>query len=154
MSERTAVYRLYDADDELLYVGMTNNIDRRFGTHAEGKFWWPEVARREVAWLDSRTDAMVAERTAIRNENPRHNKADRPYTPKPPSGTKTSIWLPDDLAKRWKASEASLAELVRRGLDAGDPEPEDDKIARLLDERLAPILERLDALTEGLVTNA
>jgi hypothetical protein len=52
------------------------------------------------------------------------------------SGTKTSVWLPGDIAARWKASGLPLAEIVRRGLDAGEPEPLDDKIRRILREEL------------------
>ena len=37
-------------------------------------------------------------------------------------GTKTSVWLSEDLATRWKASGLSLTEIVRRGLDATDPQ--------------------------------
>lgn len=59
---------------------------------------------------------------------------------------KTSIWLPDDIAEQWKASGDSLAELVRRGLAAGKPEPLDVKIDRIVDARLTPLTERLDRL--------
>jgi hypothetical protein len=58
---------------------------------------------------------------------------------------KTSVWLDDETAAEWKASGLALAELVKRGLKADEPEPLDDKIGRLLDERLAPIIDRLDA---------
>ena len=50
---------------------------------------------------------------------------------------KTSVWLSDDIAERWKKTGLPLAEFVKRGLDAGEPEPLDDKISRLLAERLA-----------------
>jgi len=36
---------------------------------------------------------------------------------------KTSVWLPDDLAVRVRESGVPLAVLVRRGLDAGAPDP-------------------------------
>jgi hypothetical protein len=36
---------------------------------------------------------------------------------------KTSVYLNDDIVERWKATGVSLAELVRRGLDAGGPLP-------------------------------
>jgi hypothetical protein len=35
---------------------------------------------------------------------------------------KTSVWLSDEIAERWKQSKLPLAELVRRGLDAPEPE--------------------------------
>jgi hypothetical protein len=38
-------------------------------------------------------------------------------------GTKTSVWLGEDLITRWKASGLSLTDLVRRGLDADATNP-------------------------------
>lgn len=35
-------------------------------------------------------------------------------------GLKTSVYLSDDLLKRWRASSLSLSELIRRSLDALD----------------------------------
>ncbi|MFD3762092.1 GIY-YIG nuclease family protein [Streptomyces sp. NPDC058622] len=36
----TAVYRLYDAEERLLYVGITMNVKQRFADHQRLKFWW------------------------------------------------------------------------------------------------------------------
>jgi hypothetical protein len=58
---------------------------------------------------------------------------------------KTSVWLDDETGAEWKASGLPLAELVKRGLKAAAPEPLDEKIARLLGERIAAVLERLNA---------
>ena len=49
---------------------------------------------------------------------------------------KTSVWLSDELAQRWKDTGLPLAELVKRGLDAGEPEALDDKIRRIIREEL------------------
>lgn len=54
------------------------------------------------------------------------------------TGTKTSVWLGEDLAARWKASGLSLTQIVRLGLDAADRQeaaPADDRTA--LREELA-----------------
>jgi hypothetical protein len=64
-------------------------------------------------------------------------------------GTKTSVWLGEEQYAQWKASGDSLTEIVKRGLAAGDPESLDEKIGRLLDEKLAPVLERLDSLPDA-----
>lgn len=37
-------------------------------------------------------------------------------------GQKTSVYLPDDVAAKAKASGLPLGELVRRGLEAGEPQ--------------------------------
>jgi len=70
---RTALYRFYDADDCLLYVGITDNPRARFKKHAAEKSWWGKVSTREIEWLSSRHEAEVAELTAIYRERPLHN---------------------------------------------------------------------------------
>jgi len=69
----TALYRLYDADGVLLYVGVTGNLKGRLATHAESKPWWPKVKRKTVEWHETRRSADRAEVQAIRSENPVHN---------------------------------------------------------------------------------
>ncbi|MFF7411623.1 GntR family transcriptional regulator [Streptomyces lydicus] len=75
--ERTALYRLYDADGHLLYVGISSNPKRRWWAHAaqHAATWWPQVATRTVEWLDTRELAAAAERHAIKVESPAHNFA-------------------------------------------------------------------------------
>ena len=73
MSRRTAVYRLYDATDVLLYIGVANRPDERWGTH-RNKPWWSQVARTEIEWHPNRDAALRCEAVAIREENPLHNQ--------------------------------------------------------------------------------
>lgn len=42
------VYRLYGPRDRLLYVGVTNNLQRRLAQHWADKSWWDEVVRYEA----------------------------------------------------------------------------------------------------------
>lgn len=70
----TALYRLYDADGALLYVGITCDLDQRWKAHAR-KPWWPQVADKQVQWYDNRAQAGKAEVHAIVTEEPRHNIA-------------------------------------------------------------------------------
>ncbi|MEU1663602.1 GIY-YIG nuclease family protein [Streptomyces sparsogenes] len=69
----TALYRLRNQDGELLYVGITDNPERRWKDHAKDKTWWPEVASRSIEWFPNRGHALAAEGKAIRSERPRHN---------------------------------------------------------------------------------
>ena len=72
--ERTALYRLYDADDELLYIGVSKHPELRFEEHRmAGAKWIPKVARRDIAWYSTRREALAAEKAAIETEHPRHN---------------------------------------------------------------------------------
>jgi predicted GIY-YIG superfamily endonuclease len=68
----TYVYRFWDHDDTLLYVGVTANLETRFKDHS-GKHWWPQASHSTVEAHPNRALALVAEATAIMDENPLHN---------------------------------------------------------------------------------
>ncbi|MER5584084.1 GntR family transcriptional regulator [Streptomyces asoensis] len=72
-TKRTALYRLYDSSEVLLYVGISTYPDERLKQHAGDKLWWHHVARQEITWLDSRAEALKAEAEAIANERPLYN---------------------------------------------------------------------------------
>lgn len=73
MSERTAVYRILGEDDELLYIGMTNNPAIRWNGHQRIQPWWNELRSMSVEWFDSREEAAAAEKAAIQSEEPKYN---------------------------------------------------------------------------------
>jgi hypothetical protein len=75
--EPTALYRLYGASGELLYVGITKDLTVRFSQHAAEKWWWPQVASKTAMLYGSREDALEAEAAAILAESPVHNIAGR-----------------------------------------------------------------------------
>lgn len=77
MSERTAVYRLYDDDDRLLYVGISKHPELRWGQHSTTAPWWHEVVRRRIVWHGSREDARAEEIACIRFAMPLYNSNDR-----------------------------------------------------------------------------
>lgn len=83
MSERTAVYRFWDASETLLYIGMTEDPDARFGNHESRKPWWPDVARKAIEWHDTRDLAEAAELDAIRTEHALYNVTNSPWAPRP-----------------------------------------------------------------------
>jgi predicted GIY-YIG superfamily endonuclease len=74
---RTALYRLYDADDELLYVGITWNPKSRWESHATYKSWWHKVARKTVEWHEDRRTAIAAEARITAAEKPRYDDSAR-----------------------------------------------------------------------------
>lgn len=73
MTARTAVYRFFDKDDQLLYVGVAKDPERRWAKHASDKDWWSQVARKTTEWHDTRAEALAAEATAIREDWPKYN---------------------------------------------------------------------------------
>jgi len=75
-----SVYRLFDADGHLLYVGMSCDPLRRWSEHAR-KAWWAEVARLELEPHGTWEEAAEAEALAIRREAPAHSDP-TPETPR------------------------------------------------------------------------
>lgn len=70
---KTALYRHYDADGALLYVGTTARHLTRLVEHMRVSGWSEEIATITIEHFPTREEARTAERMAIRTENPRHN---------------------------------------------------------------------------------
>lgn len=70
---RTALYRHYDAEGQLLYVGISDCLSERDKQHAATSHWHARVSKTTTIWYDTRLDALAAEREAIRHEKPMHN---------------------------------------------------------------------------------
>lgn len=72
-----ALYRHYDKDGRLLYVGITNDPGKRWEQH-RNKDWWHDVTRTDIERFPDRESVSMAELDAIRNEKPwwneRHNE--------------------------------------------------------------------------------
>lgn len=75
----TALYRFFDADDRLLYVGIAVNPPARWQGHKGEKDWWYAATRATLTWFDSRAEAEKAEAEAIETEHPLHNRLLRHY---------------------------------------------------------------------------
>lgn len=113
-NDRTALYRLYDLDNHLLYVGISNKPLARWALHASDKAWWGDVAVRDIEWFPTRTEAEQAEVKAIAVEGPRWNASaglvNKHYVMSSRRG-----WKPTgEFAKllgRYKRAEATLSKL-------------------------------------------
>jgi len=66
------VYRFFDKNDRLLYVGCTRNLEKRCREH-RSRPWFHEVTRTTTTTFPNRHDARQAERQAIGEEHPVHN---------------------------------------------------------------------------------
>lgn len=73
MAAKTALYRHWNADGILLYVGISLKPFERLAAHAYGSHWADDIASVTMEYFDSREDADAAERRAIREERPAHN---------------------------------------------------------------------------------
>lgn len=69
----TSLYRCYDAEERLLYVGISRAELVRLQQHASSGHWVTRMARMEIERFPSRAAAAKAEIAAIRAESPLHN---------------------------------------------------------------------------------
>lgn len=74
-SAATALYRYYDADDVLLYVGITGDLAERELDHICDSTWMDFAARSTIERFPTRDEAEDAERDAIRDDAPLFNIA-------------------------------------------------------------------------------
>ena len=77
----TDLYRFYDGQNRLLYIGISLHAAMRASQHRADKPWWGDVARMEVERIDAdRAKAEAIEAEAIRRERPMHNIKHRQET--------------------------------------------------------------------------
>lgn len=69
-----ALYRHFDADGQLLYVGISANPFERGKQHKGDSDWFQQVSTITLEWFAKRSEAEVAEIEAIRCERPSFNK--------------------------------------------------------------------------------
>lgn len=70
-----AVYRVFNPQGELLYIGLSVNPPHRFKAHRRHSAWWAQadLTRTTMVWYDTRPEAARAELEAIAREKPRFN---------------------------------------------------------------------------------
>jgi hypothetical protein len=71
---KTALYRHFDQEGTLLYVGISLKAATRLETHMRDAAWSGEIARITVEYHPNRDLALVAERDAIMAEGPQWNQ--------------------------------------------------------------------------------
>ncbi len=70
----TALYRHFDENGALLYVGISVNAAARTSAHSKSAPWFNSVVRIEIEQHLSYRDALNAEAVAIVIERPIHNR--------------------------------------------------------------------------------
>lgn len=68
------LYRFFNGADQLLYVGITNNPITRLKDHIKRSCWLRDATHVTLEHFPDRPSLEQAERTAIQNEHPRHNR--------------------------------------------------------------------------------
>lgn len=72
-NEINCLYRLFDENQELLYVGISMHVMARIHDHAKHKDWFSKVSTIKIERFNSRKEVEEAEKAAIKNEKPKHN---------------------------------------------------------------------------------
>jgi predicted GIY-YIG superfamily endonuclease len=75
--QKITLYRYFDSDDRLLYVGITGDNTKRQSQHRRNSFWFGEIVSATFEHFDNREDADEAESNAITKEKPMYNIAKR-----------------------------------------------------------------------------
>mgnify|MGYP001049083207 CR=1 FL=1 len=86
LSGPSCLYRFFDAQGVLLYVGIAKDPAVRERQHAQHSTWHAHARSRTIEWFEDRESALAAERAAIRDEAPVFNVVGArglpaPYTP-------------------------------------------------------------------------
>lgn len=96
------VYRYYDADDVLLYIGFTSDPHTRWRQHQRNSAWAKDAATVRVERYAYEDLARSAERAAIWSESPLHNIKSTPMD---------SQNMAAASRERWSAARDSADEL-------------------------------------------
>lgn len=71
--QQTWLYRMFNDDGELLYIGITKNRYQRWRTHEKSKPWISEATTWKWEVIDPQADPLEVEKRAIKSERPRYN---------------------------------------------------------------------------------
>lgn len=127
-SERTAVYRFFNGDGTLIYVGVTNDIPTRWRHHAKNKPWWPEVVEQRATWYPTREAALAVEDQVIVAESPTYNINSSPgQGPTPIRMIRMSDELWEAFGEVCKAMGTTRSRKLREHMRAHIAEMEADK---------------------------
>lgn len=79
IESKCSLYRHYDVDGNLLYVGISLEPLRRQQGHINTVDWRTAIFQIVIEPFATRENAMAAEEAAIRNEHPKHNTTHNKY---------------------------------------------------------------------------
>lgn len=70
---RTAIYRIYDRQVRLLYIGIARWPENRIQRHNQKADWWPIATHQSIDWRETRVEAECDEERVVRREGPLYN---------------------------------------------------------------------------------
>lgn len=104
------LYRFFDSQGTLLYVGISGNWMARLKSHAKTADFYSAVAGMTIERFPDRESVVAAELEAIESENPLFNRADNPNY----RTWQTHFRELLDMATGKRKPDAQHAELIRR----------------------------------------
>ena len=112
---RTNLYRHFDKNGALLYVGISVNAVARIKGNQAVKPWFYDIVDVKIETFDTRILALEAEAVAIRMEAPLHNIIHN--TPakvasvkeRPPKKIRVRISKPKALQPGWRKRRSSMS---------------------------------------------
>ena len=78
MEVEQTLYRFYNENDELIYVGITNTWYQRFHQHEKKSGWFSEAVKVTFEKYPDRESVELAESYIIKLEKPKYNKSQNP----------------------------------------------------------------------------
>jgi hypothetical protein len=78
VSTPTSVYRYFDLEGRIIYVGVTSRGPQRQAQHAVTADWWPYVSTQDVEHLPTREAALKREKWLIEHHRPPFNRQHNP----------------------------------------------------------------------------
>jgi len=70
---RMNLYRHFNSEGQLLYVGISNSTLIRLGAHKANAHWFDSITNVTIEKCTDREDALAKEAKAIKTEHPMHN---------------------------------------------------------------------------------
>ena len=77
------LYRHFDKDGQLLYVGISLSAIQRLAQHREASSWFNEITKVTIEHYETREEVVRVERETIQRENPKYNIKHRRVNLKP-----------------------------------------------------------------------
>jgi predicted GIY-YIG superfamily endonuclease len=128
------LYRFWDAQDVLLYVGISVDSASRIANHMRDQPWWPDVETIKFTTFPNRKAALEAEAEMIRTLKPLYNVVHNEMVEEEDGPAITAEWLIENWAKlpattrdvvevpAWHLGRLELADSILDWTHEGDRE--------------------------------
>jgi hypothetical protein len=97
------LYRHFDKDGNLLYVGISIDAFKRWKQHRNDSEWFDKITLVKIETFPTRDDALLAEQVAIIEERPQYNVVHQ-------SDQKVLPFEPDEMPVQRKCAEENQPE--------------------------------------------